>query len=58
MRIRQRRSIKDFSARAQALSYKAAGLSSYIVPEILAMDESVLNGLIRTEKELPVCPDI
>ena len=43
---------QDFSARAQALSYKAAGLSSYIVPEILAMDESVLNGLIRTEKEL------
>ena len=43
---------QDFSARAQALSYKAAGLSSYIVPEILAMDESVLSGLIRTEKEL------
>ena len=30
---------QDFTARAQSLSYKASELSSYIVPEILSMDE-------------------
>ena len=43
---------QDFYARAQALSYKAAGLSSFIVPEILAMDEQALGRFRSTVKEL------
>lgn len=43
---------QDFSARAQALSYQAAGLSSFIIPEILAMDEAVLEAFKTSVKEL------
>ena len=43
---------QDFYARAQALSYKAAGLSSFIVPEILAMDEQAVGRFRSTLKEL------
>lgn len=43
---------QDFAARALALSYKAAGLSAYIVPEILAMDDEVLSEYQKTVPEL------
>lgn len=42
---------QDFAARAQALSYQAAGLSAFVVPEILAMDDEILAGF---EKSTPV----
>lgn len=34
---------QDMTARAQSLSYKAAAASSYLVPEILAMDDELLS---------------
>lgn len=43
---------QDFSARAQELSYRAAGLSSFIVPEILALEDGILAGYLEKEKGL------
>lgn len=43
---------QDFSARAQALSYGAARLSSFIVPEILSMDDKILAGYFEKEAKL------
>lgn len=40
---------QDFTARAQSLSYKASELSSYIVPEILSMDEVLLNEYMESK---------
>lgn len=39
---------QDFTARAQSLSYKASELSSYIVPEILSMDEGLLKEYMES----------
>lgn len=43
---------QDFAARALALSYQAAGLSAYIVPEILSIDEKVLSSWRKSVPEL------
>lgn len=43
---------QDFSARAQALSYNAGGLSAFLIPEILAMDDQVLARYRREEDKL------
>ncbi|MBS6642566.1 MAG: oligoendopeptidase F [Clostridiaceae bacterium] len=39
---------QDYTSRAQSLSYKAAALSSYIVPEILSMDEALLKEYMES----------
>ncbi|MBT9779148.1 oligoendopeptidase F [Clostridium sp. MCC353] len=39
---------QDYTSRAQSLSYKAAALSSYIVPEILSMDEGLLKEYMES----------
>lgn len=43
---------QDYAERARALSYRADRLSSYIVPEILAMNESVLDCYRREHEGL------
>lgn len=43
---------QDYASRAQTLSNKAASLSSYIVPEILGMEECVLRQFMKTDPKL------
>jgi oligoendopeptidase F len=52
---------QDMFARAQSLSYQAAELSAYMIPEILAMPEELLkeyqqsdNGIARFKRSLEV----
>ena len=43
---------QQMAARAQALSYKAAGLSSWMIPEILGMDENLLESFRKELSQL------
>ncbi|WP_367565416.1 oligoendopeptidase F [Lacrimispora sp.] len=43
---------QEFSSRARALSYEAAGMSSFIVPEILEIPEETLSRLRKDTEKL------
>lgn len=52
---------QEFSSRARSLSYEAAGLSSFLIPEILAIPEETLDryrknttGLTRYDRTLEI----
>lgn len=43
---------QEFSSRARSLSYEAAGLSSFLIPEILAIPEETLDRYRKNTTEL------